>query len=84
MYHSVYETFDLVEKYYDPTFKFMLAIGQLMGEIMRRLADEVIIPMDVADYAKAVDGFFVELRDGDIGTRMIEEGLSFGNFLLSC
>ncbi|XP_030830301.1 putative N-acetylated-alpha-linked acidic dipeptidase [Strongylocentrotus purpuratus] len=77
MYHSVYETFDLVANYYDPSFKFMLAIGQLMGEIMRQLADSVVIPMDVADYARAVDMFFIELRGGDIGTRMVQEGLSF-------
>ncbi|XP_041484605.1 putative N-acetylated-alpha-linked acidic dipeptidase [Lytechinus variegatus] len=77
MYHSVYETFDLVSKYYDPSFKYMLAVGQLIGEVMRQLADTVIIPMDVADYASAVEKYFIQLRDGDIGSRMTQQGLSF-------
>ena len=81
MYHSVYETFDLVANHYDPEFKYMLAVGQVMGEVMRQLADSVVLPMDVVDYAADVDMFFVELRDGDIGSRMEEEGLSFGNCL---
>ena len=77
-YHSVYETFYLVEQYYDPEFTYHLAAAQLVTELARDVADSLILPMDANDYAAAVNGFFVQLRDGSTGQRMIEEGLTFG------
>ncbi|XP_072045881.1 glutamate carboxypeptidase 2-like [Amphiura filiformis] len=76
-YHSVYETFYLVEQYYDPDFTYHLAAAQLVAELARDVADSLILPMSATDYAAAVKGYFEYLRDGDIGQRMIEEGLSF-------
>ncbi|XP_072022938.1 glutamate carboxypeptidase 2-like [Amphiura filiformis] len=76
-YHSVYDTFYLVDTYYDPGYIYYLAGAQVMAELARDLADSLILPLDASDYAAAVKGYFEQLRDGDIGQRMLQEGLSF-------
>nr|XP_039259813.1 N-acetylated-alpha-linked acidic dipeptidase 2-like isoform X1 [Styela clava] len=51
VYHSVYETFDLVKKFVDPDFKFSKSIVQLIGEVGRQLIDSPILPLNCKDYA---------------------------------
>ena len=50
-YHTAYETFHYVKKFIDPDFVFHRTMAQLFGEMLRRLADDVIIPMDARGYA---------------------------------
>ncbi|XP_031316393.1 N-acetylated-alpha-linked acidic dipeptidase 2 [Camelus dromedarius] len=57
MYHTIYETFELVEKFYDPTFSKQLAVAQLRGALVYELADSQIIPFNVQDYAKALQNY---------------------------
>uniref|UniRef100_A0A8C4UFP6 Glutamate carboxypeptidase 2 n=1 Tax=Falco tinnunculus TaxID=100819 RepID=A0A8C4UFP6_FALTI len=54
VYHTVYETFELVEKFYDPTFKKQLTIAQLRGKLVYELADSQVIPFDCRDYGEAL------------------------------
>ncbi|XP_038053369.1 putative N-acetylated-alpha-linked acidic dipeptidase [Patiria miniata] len=77
MYHSVYETFKLVDMYYDPGFPYHRAITQLVSELARNLADSVVLPMDVAVYAEHVQEYYVSLREGSVGKKMIAEGIMF-------
>lgn len=57
VYHTAYETFELVEKFYDPTFKKQLAIAKLRGKLVYELADSQIIPFDCRDYGEALKGY---------------------------
>ncbi|NXD09579.1 NALD2 dipeptidase, partial [Nothocercus nigrocapillus] len=57
VYHTVYETFELVEKFYDPTFRKQLTIAQLRGKLVYELADSHIIPFDCQDYGEALKGY---------------------------
>ncbi|XP_035184943.1 putative N-acetylated-alpha-linked acidic dipeptidase isoform X3 [Oxyura jamaicensis] len=57
VYHTVYETFELVEKFYDPTFKKQLAIAKLRGKLVYELADSQIIPFNCRDYGEALKGY---------------------------
>uniref|UniRef100_A0A8C6YP64 glutamate carboxypeptidase II n=1 Tax=Nothoprocta perdicaria TaxID=30464 RepID=A0A8C6YP64_NOTPE len=57
VYHTVYETFELVEKFYDPTFRKQLTIAQLRGKLVYELADSHIIPFDCRDYGEALKGY---------------------------
>ncbi|XP_009581132.1 PREDICTED: N-acetylated-alpha-linked acidic dipeptidase 2-like [Fulmarus glacialis] len=57
VYHTVYETFELVENFYDPTFKKQLTIAQLRGKLVYELADSQIIPFDCRDYGEALKGY---------------------------
>ncbi|XP_022369794.1 N-acetylated-alpha-linked acidic dipeptidase 2 isoform X2 [Enhydra lutris kenyoni] len=54
VYHTIYETFELVENFYDPTFKKQLSVAQLRGALVYELADSEIIPFNIEDYAKAL------------------------------
>ncbi|XP_022094263.1 putative N-acetylated-alpha-linked acidic dipeptidase [Acanthaster planci] len=77
MYHSVYETFKLVDLYYDPGFVYHRAMAQLLSEMARNLAEEVKLPMDVAVYAEYVQEYYQNLRGGSVGQKMIAEGILF-------
>ncbi|XP_033635312.1 putative N-acetylated-alpha-linked acidic dipeptidase [Asterias rubens] len=79
LYHSVYETFTLVDRYLDPGFKYHKAMSQLMGEIARNLAESILLPMDVGVYAEYVKGYYESLRQGNIGQRLTQEGISLAD-----
>ncbi|KAM9033236.1 N-acetylated-alpha-linked acidic dipeptidase 2 [Sarcophilus harrisii] len=57
VYHTIYETFELVNQFYDPTFKKQLAVAQLRGGLVYELADSRIIPFNIQDYAKALENY---------------------------
>lgn len=54
VYHSVYETFEIVEKFYDPSFQRLRAVAQVRGGLIFRLADSQVLPLDVNEYAAAL------------------------------
>ncbi|KAJ1119842.1 hypothetical protein NDU88_008027 [Pleurodeles waltl] len=57
VYHSVYETFEIVDKFYDPTFKNHLAVAQVRGGLVFELADSTVLPFSCKDYATALDSY---------------------------
>ncbi|KAM9650253.1 LOW QUALITY PROTEIN: N-acetylated-alpha-linked acidic dipeptidase 2-like [Trichechus inunguis] len=57
VYHTIYETFELVENFYDPTFKKQLSVAQLQGALAYELVDSEIIPFNIQDYAKALENY---------------------------
>ncbi|XP_029699803.1 N-acetylated-alpha-linked acidic dipeptidase 2 isoform X3 [Takifugu rubripes] len=54
VYHSVYETFEIVEKFYDPDFKRLRAVAQVRGGLVFLLADSQLLPLDVNQYADSL------------------------------
>lgn len=54
VYHSVYETFEVVEKHYDPSFKRLRAVAQVRGGLIFQLADSLLLPLDVNQYADSL------------------------------
>ncbi|XP_077579242.1 N-acetylated-alpha-linked acidic dipeptidase 2 isoform X1 [Stigmatopora nigra] len=57
VYHTVYETFEVVDKFYDPSFKRLRAVAQVRGGLVFLLADSVIIPLDATQYAISLDKY---------------------------
>ncbi|XP_059820584.1 N-acetylated-alpha-linked acidic dipeptidase 2 isoform X1 [Hypanus sabinus] len=57
MYHTVYETFELVEQFYDPSFRKLLTVAQIRGGLVYEIADSTIIPFDCRDYADALNEY---------------------------
>ncbi|GAA6074750.1 N-acetylated-alpha-linked acidic dipeptidase 2, partial [Tachysurus ichikawai] len=57
VYHSVYETFELVERFYDPTFRRMEAVTRVRGGVVFRLADAHVLPLDCNEYALALSQY---------------------------
>jgi len=46
VYHSIYDSFDWMEKWGDPTFQYHKTAAQLWGLFALRLADSKILPFD--------------------------------------
>ncbi|KAI3354363.1 hypothetical protein L3Q82_018889, partial [Scortum barcoo] len=54
VYHSVYETFEIVEKFYDPSFKRLQAVARVRGGLIFLLADSQLLPLDANQYADSL------------------------------
>ncbi|XP_047449238.1 N-acetylated-alpha-linked acidic dipeptidase 2 isoform X2 [Mugil cephalus] len=54
VYHSVYETFEIVEKFYDPSFKRLRAVAQVRGGLVFLLAESQLLPLDTNEYADSL------------------------------
>uniref|UniRef100_A0A7N8X6X7 Glutamate carboxypeptidase 2 n=1 Tax=Mastacembelus armatus TaxID=205130 RepID=A0A7N8X6X7_9TELE len=54
VYHSVYETFEIVEKFYDPSFRRLWAVAQVRGGLIFQLADSPLLPLDANEYADSL------------------------------
>lgn len=50
----MYETFEIVEKFYDPSFKRLRAVAQVRGALIFHLADSQLLPLDVKEYADSL------------------------------
>ncbi len=57
VYHSVYDTFEIVEKFYDPSFRRLRAVAQVRGGIIFLLADSQLLPLDVNQYANSLSKY---------------------------
>lgn len=80
VYHTIYETFELVENFYDPTFKKQLSVAQLRGALVYELADSIIIPFNIEDYAKALKNYATSIYNlsKKHDQRLRDHGVSFG------
>ncbi|XP_053398009.1 N-acetylated-alpha-linked acidic dipeptidase 2-like [Mercenaria mercenaria] len=89
MYHSVYETFYLVDEIMDRGFHYHKAIGQIWTEMARDLADSLIIPFNVSDYSSVITDIgrtfmesFRQLMDTNgIDTALLDDAIA--NFTIA-
>ncbi|KAK3094037.1 hypothetical protein FSP39_023279 [Pinctada imbricata] len=75
LYHSKYETFYSVDALIDRGFHVHKAVGQTWAEAARNLADAMIIPFDVKDYANELDSLVNILLD-EYGELMQNNGIN--------
>ncbi|CAI5773420.1 Uncharacterized protein PODLI_1B042649 [Podarcis lilfordi] len=54
LYHTTYETFELVERFYDPAFRKQLAVAHLRAGLVYELADSQVLPLHCQEYAEAL------------------------------
>uniref|UniRef100_A0A8P4K873 Glutamate carboxypeptidase 2 n=1 Tax=Dicentrarchus labrax TaxID=13489 RepID=A0A8P4K873_DICLA len=84
VYHSVYETFEIVEKFYDPSFKRLQAVAQVRGGLIFLLADSQLLPLDVNQYADSLRKYAQSITQ--LAQKHPEEmkmyEVSFGEFML--
>lgn len=57
VYHSVYETYEIVEQFYDPSFRRLEAVARVRGGLIFSLADSVILPLDCEEYASSLNRY---------------------------
>lgn len=55
LYHSVYDTFYMVDKIADIGFKYHTTMGQIWTEVTRDLADSLLLPFNVSDYSSVLN-----------------------------
>lgn len=61
-YHSSYETFNLISKYLDPNFDTFRIIALISGELVRRLADSLILPFNCTRYAHVLNNEYAKFK----------------------
>lgn len=50
----MYETFEIVEKCYDPSFRRLRAVAQVRAALIFHLADSQLLPLDANEYADSL------------------------------
>uniref|UniRef100_A0A5F9DTQ0 glutamate carboxypeptidase II n=1 Tax=Oryctolagus cuniculus TaxID=9986 RepID=A0A5F9DTQ0_RABIT len=76
LYHSVYETYELVEKFYDPTFKYHLTVAQVRGGLVFELASSLVLPFDCRDYATVLRNYADKIYN--ISMQHLQEMKTYG------
>ncbi|XP_054466126.1 aminopeptidase NAALADL1-like [Anoplopoma fimbria] len=56
-YHTAYDTFDYASKFIDPGFVSHQAIARTAGNILIRLADSLVLPLNCSDYAESLEDY---------------------------
>lgn len=63
MYHTLYETFALVDEIYDQGFHYHKAVTALWGDVAVVLSDSKIIPFSLVAYAEFIIRAYEEIAD---------------------
>lgn len=61
VYHSVYETFEIVDRFYDPSFRRLEAVARVRGGLIFSLADSLLLPLDVKEYADSLNKYAMSI-----------------------
>lgn len=61
VYHSVYETFEIVDRFYDPSFRRLEAVARVRGGLIFSLADSLLLPLDVTEYAHSLSKYAMSI-----------------------
>ncbi|KAL6114741.1 naaladl1 [Pungitius sinensis] len=56
-YHTAYDTFDYASKFIDPGFTSHQAIARTAGNVLIRLADSLLLPLNCSDYAESLEDY---------------------------
>lgn len=57
VYHSVYETYEIVERFYDPSFRRLEAVARVRAGLIFSLSDSVILPLNCEEYASSLSRY---------------------------
>ncbi|KAJ1979834.1 Vacuolar protein sorting-associated protein 70 [Dimargaris verticillata] len=61
-YHSAYDSIHWMEKFIDPDYLYHQAMTRIIGGLGLKLADDSLLGMDLARYAKDLEGYVVDLE----------------------
>ncbi|XP_063002312.1 aminopeptidase NAALADL1 [Elgaria multicarinata webbii] len=57
-YHTAFDTFDYADKFIDPGFTSHQAVARTAGNVLLRLADSLILPLNVSDYGELLQEMY--------------------------
>ncbi|KAM3918010.1 glutamate carboxypeptidase 2-like isoform 2-T2 [Leptodactylus fuscus] len=78
MYHSVYETVDLVSRLMDRGFYYHQAVARIWGEMALRLADDVILQFDCVQYAETLHRIVKDVQTS-YGPKLLEHNINLNS-----
>lgn len=86
VYHSVYETFEIVEQFYDPSFRRLRAVAQVRGGLTVLLANSQLLPLDANEYADALGKYAQSIAQlaAKNPDEMVKYEVSFGKLCRWC
>ncbi|XP_045891609.1 aminopeptidase NAALADL1 [Micropterus dolomieu] len=56
-YHTAYDTFNYASRFIDPGFVSHQAIARTAGNVLIRLADSLVLPLNCSDYAETLEDY---------------------------
>ncbi|KAF3695518.1 N-acetylated-alpha-linked acidic dipeptidase-like protein [Channa argus] len=56
-YHTAYDTFNYASEFIDPGFLSHQAIARTAGNVLIRLADSLVLPLNCSDYSESLDDY---------------------------
>lgn len=66
-YHSCHETFEWMQKFGDPGFKYHKTLAQIWALLILEISDRPIIPFDMNNYAAAVKQY-IDTLESDVAS----------------
>ncbi|XP_061462417.1 aminopeptidase NAALADL1 [Rhineura floridana] len=75
-YHTAFDTFDYAERFIDPGFTSHQAVARTAGNVLVRLADALLLPLNVSDYGETLQQMF------SIAKEALQEDLAKNNISL--
>ncbi|GFR95335.1 N-acetylated-alpha-linked acidic dipeptidase 2, partial [Elysia marginata] len=70
LYHTEYETFDIVKTQHDRNFEISAALSRFMAEVARNVADSLILPFDLDGYTKGLKSIKAALDSSTYGLKL--------------
>ncbi|KAM6954157.1 aminopeptidase NAALADL1 [Aplochiton taeniatus] len=62
-YHTAYDTFEYASKYIDPGFTSHQTVARTAGNVLIRLADSLLLPLNCSDYAESLESYLNKALD---------------------
>jgi len=62
-YHSIIDNYDYFSKFVDPEFKTCVSLSKLTGNVLLKLADDILLPLNVQEQTDAVNDLVDVLQE---------------------
>ncbi|XP_072887661.1 aminopeptidase NAALADL1 [Hemitrygon akajei] len=74
-YHTAFDTFDYASRFIDPGFTSHQAVGRTAGNVLLRLADSALLPLNPGDYVEAIRELF-NTAEKELGSELGKQKIS--------
>uniref|UniRef100_A0A7M4E732 Aminopeptidase NAALADL1 n=1 Tax=Crocodylus porosus TaxID=8502 RepID=A0A7M4E732_CROPO len=75
-YHTAFDTFDYTDRFIDPGFTSHQAVARTAGNVLLRLADSLVLPLNVSDYGEALEGLYSVAAQGQVQADLVAHNIS--------
>ena len=62
VYHSIYDSFDHYDRFGDPGYHYGIALAQMIGRVMLRMADADVLPVRETGFSDTVGNYLEEIH----------------------